>query len=84
MLKKIFGASFDVKIGALIATIGAGMEFMSEQKILIDTKYGKWIALGGLLYSTWSSKSSKVTGTGNAAARVPDVCNVPIQSNPNR
>lgn len=83
MMKKLFGASWDVKLGALVATIGAGIEFLNDQKLLVDTKYGKWIALAGLLYSTWSAKSSKVTGTGGGAARIADVNNVPINANPN-
>jgi len=83
MLQKMLGASFDVKIGAILMTIGSILQVLADNNMFAGTQLGKYIAIAGAIFALFKAKSSSVTGTGNGAARVPDVNNVPINANPN-
>lgn len=61
MIKKIFGASFEQKIGAALVAIGTIAEILTDTRVLTATPAGKYIAAVGLIYATFNGKSNKVT-----------------------
>jgi hypothetical protein len=75
--------NWDVRIGALFSILGLGGEIANALNIA-NTTIGRWLIVAGLIVTQLRAKSVAVTGTGTGAARVADVSNVPINTNPNR
>lgn len=69
MMQKMLGASYDIKIGAIIFTIGSLLELLRDSGVFGDTKVGKYVALAAAIFVVFRSKSTAQTGIGEKATR---------------